>query len=290
MRVLILNTDYPAFLDRHYGRNAHLCQASYADQMTARNKSLFGSADFYSRGLAAHGNQAIEIHANNAYLQSAWGREYKLLPVNFLPPPPPTPVADYLRLVGRRLGLPLRKRHRIEPWMQDILKAQIASFRPDVILNQDMYQFTGDFLKNAGSNGMLIVGQIAAALPQHGNYSSYDLIVSSLPNLVAHFRALGIKAERNDLAFDPSVLASLEAPKVRSGAVFIGNFSKDHGRRIALIETLCLQTDKVEVWGGGLAALDRNSPIRARHKGEVYGVEMYRVLASAEIAINIIST
>ena len=44
--------------------------------MAARNASLFGVADFYSRNFAALGHPAAEIHVNNPWLQSAWAREH----------------------------------------------------------------------------------------------------------------------------------------------------------------------------------------------------------------------
>ncbi len=50
--------------------------ASYAAQMAARNASLFGLADFYSRNFAALGHPAAEIHVNNPWLQAAWAREH----------------------------------------------------------------------------------------------------------------------------------------------------------------------------------------------------------------------
>ncbi len=53
MRILVLNADYPRFLDWFYARQPELKTASYAAQMTARNASLFGVADFYSRNFAA---------------------------------------------------------------------------------------------------------------------------------------------------------------------------------------------------------------------------------------------
>ena len=75
MRILVLNADYPRFLTWFYRREPGLENASYAAQMAARNASLFGLADFYSRSFAAIGHTAAEIHVNNPRLQAAWARE-----------------------------------------------------------------------------------------------------------------------------------------------------------------------------------------------------------------------
>jgi hypothetical protein len=58
-----------------YLRQPGLHQARYAEQMAARNASLFGVADFYSRNFKAHGHEAMEVHVNNPWLQYAWARE-----------------------------------------------------------------------------------------------------------------------------------------------------------------------------------------------------------------------
>src|SRR6266404_8261302 len=76
MRILVLNADYPRFLAWLYRRQPGLENTSYAAQMAARNASLFGVADFYSRNFAALGHRAAEIHVNNPWLQSAWAREH----------------------------------------------------------------------------------------------------------------------------------------------------------------------------------------------------------------------
>src|SRR6476659_4809883 len=76
MRILVLNADYPRFLVWLYRREAGLENAPYAAQMAARNASLFGVADFYSRNFVALGHAAAEIHVNNPWLQAAWAREH----------------------------------------------------------------------------------------------------------------------------------------------------------------------------------------------------------------------
>src|SRR5438270_5024487 len=76
MRILVLNADYPRFLAWFYRRQPALENTSYAAQIAARNASLFGVADFYSRNFAALGHQATEIHVNNPWLQAAWAREH----------------------------------------------------------------------------------------------------------------------------------------------------------------------------------------------------------------------
>ena len=86
MRILVLNADYPRFLDWFYRRHLGLENTPYATQMAARNASLFGLADFYSKNFTALGHPAAEIHVNNPWLQSAWAREHGIATVPLEPP------------------------------------------------------------------------------------------------------------------------------------------------------------------------------------------------------------
>ena len=54
MGILILNADYPRFLDWLYGRQPDLKTANYASQMAARNGSLFGVADLAAMAKDTH--------------------------------------------------------------------------------------------------------------------------------------------------------------------------------------------------------------------------------------------
>jgi len=78
MRFLILNTDYPEFLNWLYSHNPGLAEQPYGRQLQVRNDSLFGVADFYSANLRKLGHEAHEIHVNNESLQKAWAGEHGL--------------------------------------------------------------------------------------------------------------------------------------------------------------------------------------------------------------------
>src|SRR3954447_19894237 len=170
MRILVLNADYPRFLVWLYRREAGLENAPYAAQMAARNASLFGVADFYSRNFAAMGHSAAEIHVNNPWLQSAWAREHGMA----VDPPEPAGVAErrpipgwlqravkplkpQLRPLARRMGLS----PRLDAQAQEILLAQIEDFRPDLVLNQDVFHVDIPLAKRIKQIGRpILVGQV----------------------------------------------------------------------------------------------------------------------------------
>src|ERR1700731_3319479 len=140
MRILVLNADYPRFLAWLYRRQPGLEHASCADQMAARNASLFGVADFYSRNFAALGHPAADIHVNNPWLQAAWARERGIAAE---PPQPPgaterkappawlqrvaTTFKPILRPFARKVGLS----PSLDAEAESIVLAQVEEFKPD---------------------------------------------------------------------------------------------------------------------------------------------------------------
>jgi spore maturation protein CgeB len=69
------------------------------------------------------------------------------------------------------------------------------------------------------------------------------------------------------------------------GFSFVGGISRHHGGAIPLLEYLTEQTD-MRVFGYGADSLPSASPIRQRHGGEVWGMDMYRTLARSRITLN----
>jgi spore maturation protein CgeB len=295
MKILILNRDYPRFLIDMYASRPELCAATYAAQLAARNATLFGVADFYSHGFVSAGQPACEIHVNNVWLQSAWARENGLKALGNVAPvvsPGRGASASLLSLAigsARRRFLPIARQFLPRQLQKDeerILAAQIESMRPDVILNQEMSYIRTARLARMVPRTTKIVGQIASALPIGEDYGRYDLVVSSLPNMVEHFRRRGVRAALSALAFDSRVLEQIEFPTTRDIPVsFVGSLSADHRARLRLLEMLAERVP-LKVWGNGVAELPRSSPIRACFHGEAWGAGMYRVLARSRITIN----
>lgn len=296
MRILVLNTDYPKFLRALYREHPGLEEASYAAQMTVRNNSLFGVADYYSRNFSAQGHVAAEVHVNNRWMQYAWAREHGVAADKPEAPDDGTQGGANRDSLRRRvkailrpvLGPLLRKLRppRMPPWEAALLTAQIADFEPDVILNQEMTYIDNRTLKTIKPPGTVVIGQIAATLPEERNFEAYDLVISSLPNLVQWFRAHGQAAEVNRLAFEPSILATLGPLPPRDVDIsFVGSLSQVHTGRIRLLEHIARHLP-LKVWGNGIETLPAGSPLHACYQGEAWGRQMYDVLRRSRITLN----
>jgi spore maturation protein CgeB len=296
MRILVLNADYPRFLAWFYRRQHGVENASYAEQMAARNASLFGVADFYSRNFAALGHQAAEIHVNNPWLQAAWAREHGMA---FEAPELPggtgrrelpgwlqraaKPFKPLLRPLARRVGLSPRLDARAEK----ILLAQIEEFRPDLVINQDIfYVDTGLMRRIKNIGNPILIGQVGIEPSRGEDWSVYDLMISQLPATVRSLRAFGVRAEVNHLAFEPAILDALpqaSAPDI--DVSFVGTVSVDHRQRIALLEAVAMRYD-LKLWGNRPQTLPASSPLHRCFQGEVWGADMYQVLRRSRITLN----
>lgn len=296
MRILILNADYPRFLSWLYRRQPGLGSAGYAVQMAARNASLFGVADFYSRNFAALGHSASEIHVNNAWLQTAWAREHGMtvkpsesLPASGSATLPAwlqravTPLKPMLRPLARKVGLS----PSLDAQAQAILLAQVEDFKPDVVLNQDTFHVDTGLMRRIKSIGNpVLIGQIGIAPSRGVDWSVYDLMMSQLSATVDFFRRLGVRAEVNHLAFEPALLEALPpAPATDIEVSFVGTVSPDHQQRIALLEAVAQRYD-LKLFGSAPATLPAASPLHRCFQGEVWGADMYQALRRSKITLN----
>lgn len=278
-RFLIVNTDYPGFLDALYAAHPGLEREAYECQLAVRNASLFGVSDFYPRNLTELGHTAVEVSINNRRLQFAWACEHGL----------PLPVAA-TRLVMRRGIVPWIRRDP-STWMERVLAAQIEDFRPDVLLTHSLSDLRPAFWNRMRRHYRLLLGQIASPVSSDIDLTPFDLMLSSLPNFVERFRAAGLRAELFRLAFDPIVLEKLD-PKNKPDeseppidVSFVGSLSPHHAGRLKWLERVCHEIS-VQVWGQGIESVPQDSSICRSYRGTAWGIDMFRILARSRISLN----
>ena len=274
MRIAIVDTCYQAFLANHYGANPGLGHTSYERQHRALLDRSFGTGDAYSRNLRELGHEATELIANCRPMQLKWAAERSLA----------LPVAAKLR--PARLNWATLRR---------ILDAQIEEFDPDVVYVQDVVYVERLRPRALDGSGRYLVAQVGSEPPSLDVLRRYDLVTTLVPPLVERLRALDLDAEYLSAAFDEAVLARLQAEGVTAGpgaerphpVSFVGSIHPDrvHRRGVELLERLSTDVE-LEVWGPIHTKLARSSPIRSRHRGQAWGMDMYRVLAQSRVAVN----
>jgi spore maturation protein CgeB len=275
LKILVLDTYYPAFLRQIYSANADLSKAGYAVQRDFLLDQCFGTSDFYSRHLNELGCEVQNLIANCVPLQNRWAQEAGVSV--FRPFLELSPRLYRLPYVGRLLA-------RL-PGLQHLVSEQIRQVKPDILYCQDINFLVPETLQALKKSVPLIVGQIASPLPAASFCRGYDLILTSFPHFVPTLRALGVAAEFFRIGFDPSILARIGSVEKDVPASFVGGIGRHHSKAVPTLEYLARKTP-IEFFGYGVENLDPESPIRYRHHGEVWGLDMYRALARSRITLN----
>jgi spore maturation protein CgeB len=275
MKIIIVDTYYADFLARFYAQEKMLAGEDYFVQLQSLLNACFGTSDFYSRHLNELGCEAQDLIVNCVPLQQSWAKANRV---------PLSKLA--LKVPHRLFRIPVLGKFLADlPGLMDVAVAQIKAAKPDVLYCQDLSFFPAEVLRELKQHVRLIVGQIACPLPPESFLKGYDLILTSFPHFVPRLRALGVSSEYFRIGFDERVLSLLGNVSKDIGFSFVGGISRHHGGAIPLFEYLTEQTD-MRVFGYGADSLPSASPIRQRHGGEVWGMDMYRALARSRITLN----
>jgi hypothetical protein len=279
MRIVIVDTYYQAFLDRHYAATPGLARRSFDEQLTSLMERYFGTSDAYSRHLGELGHQAIDLVANCFPLQDRWAKDHG------------RPGA--LRRAAARLQRLPERTARL-PFLHEVAIAQVEAADAEVVYMQDLSFFPRSILDRFRSQGRLVVGQIASGLPDEERLRGFDLILTSFPHYPERLRGIGVASEYLPIAFYGRVLDRLRGEGVDPVAegkrqhdlAFAGGLDPSvHGERVELLERVARELP-LEVWGYGAQLLPPDSAIRRAHRGEAWGIEMYRVLAESRLVLN----
>jgi hypothetical protein len=281
VRIAIFDAYYVEVLERLYAETPGLDRRPYGEQLSAILELCFGTTDAYSRPLRELGHEANDVVINWEPIQRAWAREHGTAPL--------------LRRTGHVLpSLPGRVvRQRL---LHDVARAQVEALDPEVVYLQDFWFFTEGELGRMKDAGRFIVGQLGSQPPADRRVELCDLVLTSFPHFVPRLREQGIDCEYFAIAFYDRVLDRLRAEGLSCDpagddrdipAAFVGGIHAPdvHRSGTALLERLADEAG-VEFWGYVKDELRPDSPIRPRHHGEAWGLDMYRVLARAQVAVN----
>ena len=257
MRILIVDPYYSEVLGALYASRPGLSGAGYRAQWQELMWLSFGTSDAYSHYLRELGHEADEVVPNCPPLQRAWAREHGL---------------NASRLPWR-LAAPR------------ILLAQARAFQPDVIYIQSVGAYRPAVLRALRRRTRLLVGQIASAVPERERLRCYDLVLTSFPHFVSRFRMEGLQASLLRIGFDPRILDRLD-DSPRHDVVFVGQLGGSHHEAGNAVVEEAARNLGIDVWGPGIEDWPLDSPFRRRHHGTAWGVDMFRILAGAHIALN----
>ena len=255
-RILFIQTFYDDFLRELYNERPMLRDLDFEEQSRQVFATGFGVGDVHSAELRVLGCEAQEVIANADVLQSQWALEHGLA-----------------------------HEHNIHDRRRQVVAAQVADYRPDIVYVFEWCPLGDAFLGELRSDARRLVGQIASPLPPNRTFAAYDLMISSCPPIVDHFRKNGTDAAYLKLAFDSRILDNLAKPSPDIDVSFVAGFAESHPDRIPWLERI-MQDINVDVFGYGIERTRPDSPIRKRHHGPVWGLGMYETLQRSRLTLN----
>jgi hypothetical protein len=277
MKILILDAYYQTFLNKYYHEFPEVKKIPFNEYRRHLMAQRMGTSDAYSYHLKKLGYEAEEIVANDDVLQMKWAEENGMRISGF-------PFSSVPTLMYKAA-----KKILSYNWRYKILLSQIKSIKPDILFIQESNILSDSFIKEIKPLVRLVVGQLASPVPPARTYRFYDLILTSFPHYVNRFCDSGIPAEYFALAFDDRILKEIGSPPFEKNDTialsFVGGISKLHLYGNTILENIAAELPIV-FYGWGKEHLDRNSAIRKNHRGEVWGIRMYRILANSLITIN----
>lgn len=273
MKVIILDTIYRDFL-RSFN-NSLTRVPEFIDYHSAVMERRFGVSDAYSFYLRRLGVDAKEIIANDIVgcalnNTSSYFR-------NSL-------IYYYLNR-SKYLDLFVEFSLRFLRVFEHIVADLIQSSNADVVHCQDVGFFSERFFRSIKRSNTLLVGQIAGPMPPLGKFHEFDIVLSSLPNYVEFFLKNGIPSKYFALGFDPRVLEGFAMNNRDLDFTFVGGLGRHHRDWINSLESInTLQP--ISLYGYGRQNLPSRSSLRECHHGEVWGMDMYDVLARSKVTLN----
>ncbi|MGB8509358.1 MAG: glycosyltransferase [Pyrinomonadaceae bacterium] len=221
--MLKIGVYYPAYLEQFYAGRPGLAALPYDAQHAALIDDCFGSSDFWTTALAELGYETRDLVANAEPLQKRWAAER---------------------------GLSFAQ----DNWLFDIAEAQIRDFSPDVLIVADYSTVTAAFLRrirDACPTIRLVLGWCGAPYGDGAVFGECDIVLSCVPELVAHFRAEGHRSRHVNHAFEPRVLKKIDLTATSSADfVFIGSIVKAdqfHLEREKILSRLVKETG-LQIW------------------------------------------
>ncbi|MEO8435099.1 MAG: glycosyltransferase [Pyrinomonadaceae bacterium] len=224
MRLQRITTNYPSYLRQFYADRPELEVRPYAAQHAALMLNACGWTDFWSVALGKKGYECNEVVSNAEAMQQSWAREHGVA-------------------------------YDGNNWLEEITTAQVKAFKPDVLFVNDYVTFSSSYLRQLKSECpsiRLVLGWCGAPYTDASVFQEYDVVLSSVPELVEDFRVQGLRTCHINHAFDPRVLERLDSQPAAPEAdfTFIGSISKRsnfHHEREKLLLPLIDKTS-LQIW------------------------------------------
>ena len=213
MKLLIITSSYPKYLQYFYGSHPDLCTRSFREQKEAYEEDCCGWSSSWRWGLRPYGFEVSDLVWNVEPMQRAWAREKG----------------------GERW-------ERLE--LKQIALLQAQEIQPDLLWFDDYDQVLLKALRQEIPSIRGVLGWVGSAIPKTQVWPDLDLVLSCAPESVETLTKAGYPALCFPHSFDPAIVDRLKRHPKNARLSFIGQLvrsSEFHLQRDGLLERLAAQ-------------------------------------------------
>lgn len=235
-RLLSISSMYSGYLDSFYDKNPFVVQLSYSDHKKMLLEDTIEFVGSYQKNFIRSGIDADCIICNDSLLQDKWGRERGINTEN----------------------------------KQDILVDQVITYRPDVILVENLSYVTPAILEYFRKQ----IPELKLVAANHCSpfnakvlegLKGVDFVFTCTPGLKKNIEDLGKKSFLVYHGFDTDLLKKVKLPhdSPQNGFIFSGSLITGgdfHAKRIKLIERILKENIDIGLY----VNLEANYRIRAK--------------------------
>ena len=263
-KFLQVHTFYSQYLDGFYQNNPQLAEESFPNQINALVRDGFSGIHIFAPYMSELGYESHFIVANNPHSQLRWLFEHSI-----------NDLKDSGTLI------------------QDIVRKQVETIKPDVLYLSDPISFDGNFVRSLGWKPLIVLGWRAANIPSGIDWSSFDIMLSSLSALRKVAVELGARTSEYFFPGYPTwVNREIEGITPVYDVVFAGSWtSNQHPRRNRYITHLAtVASDPVIGFSCGFfincASGRLPEEVQRYNLGERFGVSMHGALRTGRIIVD----
>jgi len=278
VRILKASSVYPGYITYLQKKGVDVI-GTYAEQLRTILDDKFGWSDYWQKSLSSAQFLVEEVLVNLEELQKTWAHEQGLV-----------------------FG---------EGWLLEILEAQIATFKPDVLLLTDYGNITPEFrirMRELYPNIKLIIGWDGVAHNDPELYKGYDMVMSCMPWIADFYTKHGFDGYFFKYGFSSDILDSIDQTENKYPLTFVGSIFSGSGFHNTRMKVLNYISKKLplHIWTGSFKTYDVCSKAQIKRilKGQftqylnvfrmsmkrhapVFGLDMFERLAQSGITLNV---
>ena len=285
---------YPQYLSFFYENNPHVNELPFEEHLNKILDDHFGWPGDLSRYMNKMGIETIFIIENAESLQKKWANE--------------NGFESYSK----------------NGWEKEIVMEQIKRFQPDILWITSIFDYYGDFVRNALPYCKKAITWVSCPTPPNLDVSGFTDLITSHPDMLKNQQHSFDKVIITKPGFDPAILDKIGYVEKKYDITFIGGITPYHYKRIEILAYLIKNGIDIKVFGyffeptnlgpcelfkrtakyfvsmQGIKNVlemlkyyyrkndqDNLATIKSVYMGQVFGLDMYHTLAASRITLNI---